>query len=65
MIIKTYRQQRKLTQHALAVTLGVSQGLITQWETGRLPVSAEMAKHIEQVTNGALKRQDLRPDLFT
>ena len=64
-IIKQYRQHHQLTQPALAAALGVSQGLITQWETGRRPVSPKMAVHIENVTQGRLTRRELRPDLFS
>lgn len=52
------------SQSALASGLGVTQGLISQWSTGRLKVPAERCIAIEQATNGAVTRYELRPDVF-
>ena len=63
--LKAYRARLGLNQGELADLLGVSQGLISHWETRRLRVSPEMAKQIETITQGQLTRPILRPDLFS
>jgi DNA-binding transcriptional regulator YdaS (Cro superfamily) len=63
--LKAYRDRLGLNQGELADLLGVSQGLISHWETRRLRVSPAMAKHIEAITQGELTRPILRPDLFS
>ncbi len=63
-IIKAYRLDRRLTQDDLASLLGVTQGLITQWERERLTISPRMAVRLEKITQGKLPRHKLRPDLF-
>lgn len=45
----------------MAVALGVSGSLVTQWAGGK-PVSAERCVPIERATAGAVRRWDLRPD---
>lgn len=62
MDIPTYLQDRKTSQAAFAQTLGVSQGLVCQWIKGRRPISPERCVAIECATDGAITRQDLRPD---
>jgi len=47
---------------ALAKRLGVSRAAVYEWINGRVP--AERAVEIERVTNGAVTRQVLRPDIF-
>lgn len=49
-------------QAATARALGVSKMAVSKWK--RTGVTAERALQIEIVTNGAITRQDLRPDLF-
>ncbi|MGH8158396.1 MAG: transcriptional regulator [Rhodanobacter sp.] len=51
-------------QTALARAINVSQGLVWQWCNGRLKVPAERCQGIEQATEGAVTRYDLRPDVF-
>ncbi|MDR8087816.1 helix-turn-helix domain-containing protein [Burkholderia gladioli] len=62
MNLSTYLSSRKVTQSAFAVRLGVSQGLIYQWLTGRRPVSADKCVAIERATDGEVTRRDLRPN---
>ena len=50
------------TQASLALSLGVSQGLVHQWAKGLRPVSPQQCVAIEKATNGAVTRKDLRPD---
>lgn len=47
---------------ALARALGVSFVAVYKWRKGQVP--PERALEIERLTDGAVTRQDLRPDLF-
>ena len=53
------------SQSNLARRLGVTQPLISNWVTGKTRISAERCVEIERVTEGAVMRFDLRPDLFS
>ncbi len=64
MDIQEYLAAEDITQQKFADDLGVSQPMISQMISGKTRITAEMAKHIEEVTEGGLKRSDLRPDLF-
>ena len=48
-----------------AERLGVSVPAVYHWCSGRRRISAELAVEIERVSEGALSRADLRPDLFS
>jgi len=48
----------------LAEKLGISRTWMSQIISNRRVCSAELAKAIEQLTNGQVRRSDLRPDLF-
>ena len=50
-------------QAALARMLGVNRSTVNSWVKKRNRVTAETAKKIEVITG--IKREDLRPDLFT
>lgn len=52
-------------QTATAALLGVSQGLVWQWVNGKTRITAERAKQIEEATQGAVNRRDVRPDIFS
>ena len=52
------------SQSELARSLGVNRALINHMTAGRRSVTAEMAVAIEKITEGAVSRADLRPDLF-
>ncbi|MGU7780503.1 YdaS family helix-turn-helix protein [Burkholderia sp. PU8-34] len=62
MNLSAYLTEQKLTQAAFAGLLGVSQGLIYQWLTGRRPIAIDKCVAIERATVGAVTRRDLRPD---
>lgn len=47
----------------LAAALGVTPGLVSQWSSGRTRVSAERCIEIERITSGAVRCEDLRPDI--
>lgn len=61
--IKNYRTKANLSQAEFARLVGVSQGQINHWETGRQRPGAGMALVIHQVTHGELTASELRPDL--
>lgn len=62
MKLSDYLAARELSQQQFADKLGVSQGLVHQWITGRTPVSAKKAVLIEKRTNYEVTRKDLCPD---
>ena len=62
--IKTYREKHSLTQRELADKLGVSQNFISKAELGERFFSPKKATEIEKKTKGAIKRVQLRPDIF-
>lgn len=68
MDIATYRREKGLSQSAFADLLTASgspatQGLVSQWEKGAT-IPAERVVEIERATEGAVRRQSLRPDLW-
>lgn len=64
MDIRTYLDHKQLSQDQFAKLAGVSQGLVWQWLNGRTTITAERAVELERVTEGAVTRYDLRPDIF-
>lgn len=64
MDIKTYREAHGISQAEFGkrLTPPVSQGRVWQWENGD-PVDAERCIEIESATSGAVKCEDLRPDI--
>lgn len=59
-----FMASRGLSQQAFAALVGIQQGTVSHWLTGRYSPSAELARQVEQRTGGALRASDLRPDLF-
>ena len=51
------------SQAALASALGVTQPTISEWLTGGRQVPAERCPQIEGITCGAVRCEDLRPDV--
>lgn len=49
------------SQSLLAEEIGSSQSEVSQWVTGRRPVPPKKAAAIERVTNGKVRRRELRP----
>jgi DNA-binding transcriptional regulator YdaS (Cro superfamily) len=49
------------SQRDLANYLGVTPGAVSQWSTAGVPV--ERCIDIEKATNGAVRCEDLRPDV--
>jgi DNA-binding transcriptional regulator YdaS (Cro superfamily) len=64
MDIPQYLEKHGLAQAEFARLLGVTPGLVWQWLNGETKVTAERAIVIEEVTGGAVSREELRPDLY-
>jgi DNA-binding transcriptional regulator YdaS (Cro superfamily) len=62
--IRAYLDKNSLSQEAFGNLIGVSQGLVWQWMNGHTQITAERAIEIEEKTKGAIKRHELRPDLY-
>ena len=52
-----------ITGIEFAKKIGVPPALISQWRTGARQVPAERCLDIEAATNGAVRCEDLRPDV--
>jgi len=62
MNIAQYLEHSQVSQSAFAALVGVSQSMVWQWIEGRRPVPEKRCARIERLTNGAITRQELRPD---
>jgi DNA-binding transcriptional regulator YdaS (Cro superfamily) len=62
MKLETYLDPRGMV-NALAEKLAVPPALLSQWKVGARPVPAERCMAIERATGGAVRCEDLRPDL--
>lgn len=51
------------SQVALAALLGVTKAAVNQWKDPSRKVPAEHCPVIERATNGAVRCEDLRPDI--
>ena len=63
MTLDDYLKHTNTTGTQFAVLLGVPAPLVSQWRTGVRQVPAERCIAIEQITGGAVRCEDLRPDL--
>ncbi|HWH75058.1 MAG TPA: YdaS family helix-turn-helix protein [Methylibium sp.] len=61
MKLTDYFKASQTTQDDFAKRLGVTQGMVGFWVRGKPPTPAR-AVQIERATQGAVTRQDLRPD---
>jgi DNA-binding transcriptional regulator YdaS (Cro superfamily) len=64
MNLGDYIKHSKLSQADVAELMGVSQAMVSHWLTGRKAITPERAKQIEHATGGAVRRHELRPDIF-
>lgn len=69
MTLSQLRKKCRLSQARLAQLLTeagfpATQTLVSQWETGAVTLTAERCVQIERVTAGAIRRIDLRPEIF-
>lgn len=62
--IKRAVKEVKGGQAGLARTLGVFPQAVSQWVKGERPVPAHHCIPIEEATEGAVSRHDLRADVF-
>ena len=53
------------SQRALAKLAGVSQPAVHKWMKGLSCPGLKAVIRIERATNGAIRREDLRPDIFS
>jgi DNA-binding transcriptional regulator YdaS (Cro superfamily) len=51
------------SQSALAAALGVARPTVNQWVFAKRPIPAERCIDIERATGGAVRCEDLRPDI--
>ena len=61
MNISNYIEKHS-TQSEFAKIIGVTSGMVYQWQKGLRPISAEQCVVIEQKTEGKITRKDLRPN---
>lgn len=64
MDLKTYFEKHGISQAELASRVGVSPSMVSQWLSGHRPIAAEKVIPIEQATEGACPRYELRPDIY-
>ena len=64
MNIPTYLKRNNIRASAFARMIGVSRGHVSAMISGIRRPSPLLAIRIECKTGGAIKREDLRPDLF-
>lgn len=63
MDIRAYLEKNGMTQREFGALIGVTQSRVSQWLAGET-IEAERAIAIEEKTDGAIRRHELRPDLF-
>jgi len=63
MDLQQYLSDPSRTAKELAEKIGVPAPLLSQWRTGVRPVPAEHCPKIERETSGAVRCEDLRPDV--
>lgn len=59
-----FASQPRGAKARMAEQLGISRTWMSQIISRRVTCSADMAVAIWKLTNGAVRREDLRPDLF-
>ena len=64
MTITEFLEARQMTVNAFSRLLGCHQPDLTRWAKGTRSVPAHWCVAIEQKTDGAVTRKDLRPDDF-
>jgi len=64
MNIREYRKLKGLTQAAFGDLIGVSSGLIGQFERGETSITGQRAKDIHRETDGLVPKWESCPDLW-
>lgn len=62
MTLDEYIQSARGNATALAAEMEVARTQVTNWAKGRESISPQRCVRIEQITNGAVTRQELRAD---
>lgn len=62
MLLQKFIDDGRMSQTDLARLISVPAQLMWQWARGKRPVPIERCVAIERATDGAVTRQDLRPD---
>lgn len=63
-LIKYLSNRRRGFKADFAKRLGISLSFLRQIETGAAKMPIAVAKHIESYTDGAVKKSDVRPDIW-
>lgn len=63
MNLKTYLEKNGMTQVAMAEKIGANQGFFNQWVHGIRPIPVRYAVAIEEATGGAVRCEDMLPDV--
>lgn len=64
MDIKQYREKHALSQKAFGDLVGVSQGMVWQWESHETNLTLDKVKKVAIVTGGEVSAHDLMPTMF-
>lgn len=63
-ILRSYRLKQGISPEDFAKQLGVAEPTLRSLENGTRAITPERAVEIEEKTDGALTRHDLREDIF-
>jgi DNA-binding transcriptional regulator YdaS (Cro superfamily) len=63
MTLTEYLSEQRGRAAALAVSLSVPAESVSQWQSGVKRVPAERCPAIERATSGAVRCEDMRPDV--
>jgi transcriptional regulator with XRE-family HTH domain len=61
--IKLYRDGKGQTQEQFAASVGVKKAVVSKWEKG-VPPSYKSALKLEEISEGRLRKEELRPDIW-
>lgn len=64
MNLPEYIADSKVSGIELAKKLGIAQPVVSAWVTGKKPVPPARCVQLEQITDGVIRRVDLRPNDF-
>lgn len=64
MHLHEYLRDSGSTQSELAKQVGVTQGMVHQWLSGRRKISASRVLDISRATRGKVTPHELRPDIY-
>lgn len=62
--LKKYLKEHQLNQTQFAEKVGVNQGLVSMWLSGKVRMTPEWVLQVEKVTERELSRYELRPDIY-